>query len=686
MVFQVMPFTSALHSAFWPLISNKKLTELRLDESPLPALAKYANNNKEGVPATLCLEWDAFDPKLLLQSATFLAKGSVVNTNTIETFKTMDKKEFLAQEADTLWKLMLNGEAIQEPSRLCSWVLLMHADLKKYLYYYWFAFPSFELPGTLEQKANPKAVESELRLELCEHLLKSFEDWKRLNSEISGFFFVRIEESTSVKILSLAEGIKPGVKFDYIGLADPSSMDEHPGVPLRNLLTLLMIQCPEKLLGDFKVLCLRQIRHGSNPIGKSVVLSMSYSGEKLANQPRSFGWESDESGRMLPRCVNMKSSMDPQSLAESALDLNLKLMKWRLVPDLDLDLIKNTKCLLLGAGTLGCNVARCLLGWGVRSISFVDCAKVSYSNPVRQSLFTFEDCLAGSDKAKAAAHMMKKIFPGCKSAHYNLRVPMPGHAISEALEKGVLDDFNLLDRIVQEHDVIFLLMDSRESRWLPTVMGATYKKIVINAALGLDSFVVMRHGTRDSRSFQDPNAKANAFLGGKDVTYVPGHDLGCYFCTDIVAPGNSTADRTLDQQCTVTRPGVSYQAAALAVELLSSLLQHPKKAEAPAAVYSKSYQGGDSLESTGILGVVPHTIRGSLQNFQQFTPTSMLFPKCSACSEKVIEAFKDKKFDFLKRAAADKKYLEDLVGLTEMLNVEGLEEDVFTLDDDDLTD
>ena len=54
----------------------------------------------------------------------------------------------------------------------------------------------------------------------------------------------------------------------------------------------------------------------------------------------------------------MRSSMDPKSLAESSVDLNLKLMKWRLVPDLDLPKMYNLKCLLLGSGTLGCNVAR----------------------------------------------------------------------------------------------------------------------------------------------------------------------------------------------------------------------------------------------------------------------------------------------------------------------------------------
>lgn len=48
-------------------------------------------------------------------------------------------------------------------------------------------------------------------------------------------------------------------------------------------------------------------------------------------------------------------------LADQAVDLNLQLMRWRIMPELDLEKIKRTKVLLLGAGTLGCYVSRTLM-------------------------------------------------------------------------------------------------------------------------------------------------------------------------------------------------------------------------------------------------------------------------------------------------------------------------------------
>lgn len=100
------------------------------------------------------------------------------------------------------------------------------------------------------------------------------------------------------------------------------------------------------------------------------------------------------------------------------------------MPSLQVNKVAATKCLLLGAGTLGCYVARALMvsshlsrgaqlimqGWGIRNITFVDSARVSYSNPVRQPLFDFEDCLdGGKPKAQCAADRLKKIFPGVVS-------------------------------------------------------------------------------------------------------------------------------------------------------------------------------------------------------------------------------------------------------------------------------
>lgn len=110
--------------------------------------------------------------------------------------------------------------------------------------------------------------------------------------------------------------------------------------------------------------------------------------------------------------------------------------------------------------------------------------------------------------------------------------------------ESVLKDVERLETLIEEHDVVFLLMDTRESRWLPTLIAAEKQKLVINAALGFDTYLVQRHGVRSngkSDSGNDEAAQGPSTSQGaisQKLGNLPAELLGCYFCNDVVAPGN----------------------------------------------------------------------------------------------------------------------------------------------------
>jgi len=660
-----VPFTSSIHPGFWSELTKVKLEVAGLNEEPVPILGTFTNSDPPGgaLQPRLSVEWNAFDKKIDTNWNHFSLSGAVTVKNTIEAFKSEDKAAFIKKEGEKIWNIIADGSWLDNPGELTKFSVLMFADLKKFMFFYWFAFPALNIPTsvTVSSCEEGKDVLSSEQLESLTRVLRE-------EGDNSVYSLLLIEEK-GVKVAPLKKLVSVDTSKAVICVSDPASMAKYPGWTVRNLVVALCHKFPDIVPG-LRVLCLRaSVKDGKVNAGHSLVLTLGGSVAQLATMPGVVGWEKNDKGQMGPKLANMRSSMDPAKLAEGSVDLNLKLMKWRLVPELDLDKIMKSKCLLLGSGTLGCGVARSLLGWGVRHISLVDNGKVSFSNPVRQSLFVFEDCLnGGKPKAVAAAAHLEKIFPGVTAEGHDLSIPMPGHPLSPATEAGVKEAYLKLQELISEHTIIFLLMDSRESRWLPTLMAATCPdKLVINAALGFDTFLVMRHGVRGSASSSISCEEGAGVLDGTQ--------LGCYFCNDIVAPGDSTTDRTLDQQCTVTRPGASGTAAALAVELAMSCLVHELGPAAPASL------GDGGTES--VLGTVPHTIRGSLHSFTQITPTGPAFSQCTACSPKVLELFKEEGFELIRKVGNNPKYLEDITGLTDLMNNSDLMNDVIDLPDDD---
>ena len=111
---------------------------------------------------------------------------------------------------------------------------------------------------------------------------------------------------------------------------------------------------------------------------------------------------------------------------------------------------------------------------------------------------------------------------------------------------------------MKESDVVFALTDTRESRWLPALLCRAENTPMINVALGFDSWLAMRHGLDPSRPVRGvlaPSSGASGALaasapgGGEAGPPMP--TMGCYFCSDVVGPLNTTRGRTMDQECTV---------------------------------------------------------------------------------------------------------------------------------------
>ncbi|GJW62661.1 ubiquitin-like modifier-activating enzyme ATG7, partial [Tanacetum coccineum] len=337
------------------------------------------------------------------------APGILYNTNTLEGFHVLDKR--------SIWEDIRSGKADEDSSVLSRFLVISFADLKKFNFYYWFAFPALVLdpPATL---VDLRPASKWFTPEEAESVSTCCNEWRKssLTADVP-FFLVSISSNSHATIRPLkdfeacqSEGHK--ILFAFY---DPCHLPNNPGWPLRNFLTFISARWNIKKV---QFLCYRE-NHGFADLDLSLVgealIQQSQAWQDQEHVPNAVGWELNK-GKRVPRRINLSTTMDPTRMAISAADLNLKLMRWRALPSLDLNMLSGTKCLLLGAGTLGCQVARMLMAWGVRKITLVDSGKVAMSNPLRQSLYTLEDCLDGGDlKALAAVKSLKRIFPAVEA-------------------------------------------------------------------------------------------------------------------------------------------------------------------------------------------------------------------------------------------------------------------------------
>ncbi|PHJ23173.1 autophagy-related protein 7 atg7 [Cystoisospora suis] len=485
--------------------------------------------------------------------------------------------------------------------------------------------------------------------------------------------------------------------------------------------------------------------------------------------------------------VALRRYLDGKTIQGDAVDLNVQLIRWRILPDFEAKKFQHLRVLLLGAGTLGCGVARLLLAWGVRHLTFVDSSSVALSNPARQSLYTYEDAVppssqgggggasigdsgslhhshhrrlhqvegGGLKKVDAACQRLRAVRPDLICRGIDLEIPMPGHRrfLETPLGTRSLEEaHDLLWRLIYEHDVVMMLTDSKESRWLPSLIVAEQSsqpfRNISSSSLSSSSLSptspISTSPTSDRRSSflrsqsdtsgsihthqrhhqrqHSPPLGMAVGLGFDSMVVMRqgynGNGLGCYFCNAISAPADSLANRTLDQQCTVTRPGISSLACSVAVELLAALTQHPLGFGAPHTdedplvacrghrrkvskngdgegggnkssrntVQRKGGGGEEEEQGFSCMGATPHTVRGYLSNFRMVSLASESSPECVCCSINILERYRRDPHGFLREIVGNSSLLETYSGLEakrKLMEERGQEADVICLSDED---
>lgn len=259
-----------------------------------------------------------------------------------------------------IWDAINDGSIYDNPSLLSSFIVISFADIKKYKFHYWFAFPALHsdppwVPSEPNQTGTVNIPNARNLTPLeSSSLTDAIQEWSsRTDSCQRGFFLARkspgvsansslifgaeykeVQGSNAAREQNLAgfsweiaqlekyeHGFFAGAEFQdcYVCFADPSNYANAPGWMLRNLLVLAKQRWK---LDKIQILLYRD-PHLKRNQGRSVVMVLESKsqlfpeestslGESDLPMPKVTGWERNPAGRLTGRTVDLKEYMDPR--------------------------------------------------------------------------------------------------------------------------------------------------------------------------------------------------------------------------------------------------------------------------------------------------------------------------------------------------------------------------------------